>query len=80
MEIGKLPSMIVVRSFRGHTLYLVSVTRAPKGFRWNNNRKQAQRYVLDDARALAREASRDYGALCVVMGLAGEIVSATQLV
>jgi len=71
--IGTKPTMIIVRQFRGVQLFLSNVTRAPKGFTWTNNRKQAQRYDAAEALALAYEASRDYGAECATLDVQGNL-------
>jgi hypothetical protein len=68
-----IPTMIIVRQFRGVQLFLSNVTRAPKDFTWTNNRKQAQRYDAAEALALAYEASRDYGAECATLDVQGNL-------
>jgi len=70
---GQKPSQIIVRDFRGTQLYLVRVTRAPKGYRWSADKAKALRFDIDAALALARECSRDYGALCACQDIHGNL-------
>ena len=70
---GQKPSQIIVREFRGTQLYLVRVTRAPKGYRWSADKAKALRFDIDAALALARECSRDYGALCACQDIHGNL-------
>lgn len=63
---------VVVRDFRGDTLYLVKVQRAALTFEWSNSSAAARRFeTMAGAMAAASLASREYSALCVVRDAAG---------
>lgn len=70
---GKKPTATIARDFRGSRLYLVRVTRAPKGYRWTADKAKALHFQPREAALLAREASRDYGAACTVTDTDGSV-------
>jgi hypothetical protein len=73
----KKPSHIIVRSFRGSMLYLASV-HGNKGMRWINDKKQARRLELDEARAIAKRASREWGTVATITDNDGNVYKPAQ--
>lgn len=72
-------SYVVVRDFRGATLFLVKVQRAALSFEWSDSSARARRFEsMAGAMAAASLASREYGALCVVRDAAGCLAQSAE--
>jgi hypothetical protein len=73
--IGKKPtnSHIVTREFRGSRLYLHTMNRGARYWRWTDDQRTALR--MDHATALdaSESASREFGARCAVIDAAGAL-------
>lgn len=72
-------SYVVVRTFRGATLFLVSVARASLCFDWSADSARARRFEsMAGAMAAASLALNEYGAAVVVRDAAGCLAQSAE--